>query len=404
VGNQPALAEVALAVWARDAVLLPVEEGLPEEEMAKLKRRFEPAVVITAPGGRPAIERIDRPRAAAPEILHGAAMIRLTSGSTGEPRGAVMGPEHLIAGGLASLRKIGLRPEDVGLGAVPLHHAYGFDHLILPMILQGTPVVLLRRPLPALLFRALRLRAPICLFGVPYLLDLLARHPGPPRPRTSLRVCVSAGAPLTRATAGAFRERFGVPVRTLYGSSECGAITFDDSADSAGPEGCVGTPMPGVTIRLQRGRIAVRSPLVGRGYFPDPSPGFARGRFLTPDLGRVDSEGRLHLRGRVSGLVNVGGRKVNPDEIQRAILALDGVSDAVAMGVNDPLRGERVEAWVVARAAASISGDEVRARLARSLSAHKMPKAIHFVAEIPRTSRGKVDRVSLLRSRTAPRP
>ncbi len=441
-GNRPVFFDAVLALWSLDAVVLSIEETHTQGELERIRSAFSPAVEIRA--GRRGL-RVTRCDHAA--TLPGAAIIRMTSGSTGAPRGAVVTGAQVAADGRAIVRKMGIRPEDLNLAAVPLSHSYGFDNIVLPLMMQGTPALLLVRPLPALVLRALRSKRPVVLAAVPYLLDLLARHPdasvrgrfGTTTPRHGLRLCVSAAAPLPPATAAAFHARFGVPVRNFYGSSETGGIAFDDrdggsahhdgdggfaSDDEAGgsnrdsrlggaavnggsrraPEsGFVGTPLPGVTITIERrglqglrpceGRVVVSGPAVASRYFPRNTPDLARGRFTTSDIGRLDERGRLHLTGRLTSLINVAGRKVNPDDVERALLDLGGVMDAAVMGVADPLRGEQVVAWVVARS--GTNEPRIRTELARRLSRHEQPRILKFVRRIPRTTRGKVDRQSL---------
>jgi acyl-CoA synthetase (AMP-forming)/AMP-acid ligase II len=401
IGNRPALFSTVLAVWSRDAVLLPVEEGAPAAEIESLCRTFFPAAILKVAAGRLLVHATGGGRG-----FPGAAMIRLTSGTTGAPRGVLVTDPQILADTVAIIRKTEIRRDDVTIGVVPLNHAYGFDHIVTPLFLQGTRVLLVRKALPSLLLRALRGRGPIRFPAVPYLLDLLARHPDVPR-RNGLRFCLSAGAMLPKSTSVAFRQRFGVPVRTFYGASEVGGISFDDSPGADAPEGYVGTPLPGVRISIERrgnpglprgqGRVVVRGPAVGSGYVPEPSADLARGRFRASDLGRVDDQGGLHLVGRASSLVNVAGEKVNPAEVEKALRGLDGVADAVAMGLRDPLRGERLEAWVATRS--RLGRASIREALGRRLAPHKIPRSIHLVREIPRTARGKIDRVRLLAMR-----
>jgi long-chain acyl-CoA synthetase len=403
-GNSPGFVAGALAVWSRDAALLPVDESVSAMELEGLERSFRPAAVIRAGPRRPSIRQDvdDGPRLRLP----GAAMIRLTSGSTGAPRGAVIGHSQAIADGRAIIEKMGLRGDDMNVGVIPLSHSYGFDNLLLPLVLQAIPLLLLKQALPSLIMKALQQRRPIVLPAVPYLLDLLARHPLPPR-HSGLRLCISAGAPLSRRTARAFRERFGVPVRTFYGASEAGGITFDESPEADLPDGCVGTPLPRVKIELERrglkglpkgqGRVVVSGPAVGRGYCPEGSPDFGEGRFLTSDIGRFDERKRLHLVGRVSSLVNVSGFKVNPAEVERALIGLEGVLDAAVLGVRDSLRGQSLEAWIVP--GPGEKRESIRSALSHRLAAPKIPRRLHLVASIPRTSRGKIDRLTLLKRR-----
>jgi long-chain acyl-CoA synthetase len=402
-GNRPAFLAAVLAVWARGGVVLPIEETTPREEVGRLQRAFGSVLEIRARGGRLAATGFAGTGEAARHP--GAAIIRMTSGSTGLARGALVTCSQAAADGRAIIRAMGITPDDLNLAALPLSHSYGFDNIVLPLILQGTPALILERALPSLLLCALRWRRPMILPTVPYIVDLLARHPDPPPPGSGLRLCISAGAPLPRGTEESFRRRYGVPVRTFYGASEAGGITYDGGRPGERADGCVGTPLPGVRVTIDRrglkglpqgdGRVVVEGPAVAHGYVPTASGDLAGGRFRTSDLGRLDREGRLHLKGRLSSLVNVSGRKVNPAEVERALRGVDGVQDVAVLGVRDRLRGERVEAWVVARPYRSPA--PIRNALSSRLSPHKLPRAIHLVRAIPRTARGKIDRLRLLK-------
>lgn len=405
IGNRPSFIVAALAAWKCDAVLLPADEDLPASAIDSLKEAFRPAAVVSVrAGGSPVVGALPpSPRTRLP----GAAMVRLTSGTTGKPKGVIVTAAQLVADARALIERTSLGPDEINVGAVPLGHTYGFDLIVVPLAIQGTPAILLRRPLPSLILAALRTRRPTFLAAVPYLFDLLSRQPvRSPRPG-GLRFCLSAGAPLPARVAEAFRERFGVGVRNLYGTSETGAVALDDSP--VVPAGCAGRPVRGARVTIDRaglshlprreGRIVVKGPAVAHGYFPDPSSDLRRGRFRTSDTGFLDEQGRLHLTGRVSSFVNVSGKKVNPAEVERAIRAVPGVSDVVALGVRDALRGERLEAWVVVDGVGLGDGDGIgiiREALAAALPRFKHPTSLHIVGEIPRTSRGKLDRVRLL--------
>ena len=405
VGNRPAFLIADLAVWKRGAVLLPVEESLPAAGLAQLAKRFSASVIVRGPArlrGLPAVLAL-APRGTRsarlhpPDLPRGACLVRLTSGTAGEPQAVVCTARQLVADGRAILRAMGIRRDDLTIGAIPAGHAYGFGNLVLPLILQGSPLLLLGRPLPALLARVFRMRRPTVFPAVPYLLDLLARQPG--ARAGGLRLCISAGAPLPRSVAKAFFARFGIPVRNFFGASETGGIAFDGSPMGDAPEGCVGRLLPGVRVSMEptrigglprgQGRIIVRGPAVAAGYAPRPSPDLGLGRFRSQDLGWLDEKGRLHLRGRLSERANVSGRKVHPAEVERCLLEIPGVTEAVVLALPDALRGHRLEAWVAADG--SLDSD-LRLGMARRLPAHKLPRLIHFVRALPRTERGKIDR------------
>jgi len=192
-------------------------------------------------------------------------------------------------------------------------------------------------------------------------------------------------------------------VRAFYGASECGGITFDASpgGDAAEElEGCVGSALPGVQVRLEgeEGRVTVRSDAVASGYVPGAAAGeeaFAGNLFRTGDTARLDSGGRLTLTGRAGSLVNVAGRKVNPREVESALMAIPGVGDAAVVGVPDAARGESLVACLVA--GPGVTRKQLMDRLRLDLADYKLPRKIVFVETIPRNDRGKVARETILR-------
>jgi long-chain acyl-CoA synthetase len=222
----------------------------------------------------------------------------------------------------------------------------------------------------------------------------------PPRP-ASLRLVISAGAPLSAATSARFRAIFGLPVHVFYGSSECGGICYDREGGAA-ERGTVGSPVAGVTVSLEEGAVIVQSPAVAFGYHPDPDARLAGGRFRTGDLAAWRN-GELVLQGRTDDLVNVKGKKVNPREVEGVLAGLAGVDEAVALGVPAPGRGGEVLRAVVACRPGRLTVEEVVAWCRARLSAHKVPRSVILVEALPRTARGKLDRCALLAMSADPR-
>src|SRR5439155_8665588 len=285
---------VALAtLWKRGLVPLLADADLSRVEIADLVATFRPAACLLdrrafpnggspedlgealpglhawVPGPRPGRRAEPSPSSA---TLARAAIVRLTSGSTGRPRGVAVTSEQLIADSRNICATMGLQPGDTLVGAIPLGHAYGFVHILMALALLGSRVVLLEQPLPALLSEALSGPGPLVLPGTPYLFDLLLQAAGRRRFK-GLRLCLSAGAPLPERLSRAFKERFGLPIRTFYGASECGGICYDRSRDGILPDGCVGTPLEGVQVGVRpergleegAGRIVVTSQAVALG-------------------------------------------------------------------------------------------------------------------------------------------
>ena len=187
--------------------------------------------------------------------------IKLTSGSTGEPRAIGVGERELIADATQLERTMGIGDDDRVLAAVPMTFSYGVGNLLVPALLRGRALVLPDASSPIGLLRALRDGRPTVLPAVPALLRALLR--GGFTPPESLRLVLSAGAQLPVDVARAWRERFALPVHAFYGSTESGGICYDRRGDAA-ERGLVGAPVDGVDVSLRAdGRVLVRSAAVG---------------------------------------------------------------------------------------------------------------------------------------------
>jgi long-chain acyl-CoA synthetase len=205
---------------------------------------------------------------------------------------------------------------------------------------------------------------------------------------------------LSPATATRFRETFGLPVHVFYGASECGGITYDREG-TAGERGTVGTPVEGVRIDLEPvedleegGMVTVRSPAVTAGYLP-PDPSRLDGsRFVNGDVA-VWQNGELVLRGRADDQINIKGKKVNPREVETVIGQLPGVLEVAVLGLPMPDRADQILRAVIACLPGSLTVEEVLAWCRPRLSPHKVPRSLVLVPELPRNTRGKLDRREL---------
>ena len=342
--------------------------------------------------------------APATELSPDVAAVKLSSGSTGRPRGIVTPAEGLFADDAALARTMGLVAEERILTSIPMSHSYGLASVALPALVRGSLVILADEgsgPFGTLV--AARTLDATFLPTVPAFLGALVRASAPPRLPDSLRLVITAGAPLPPETAVGFRGAYGLPVQVFYGSSETGGICFDREG-SAGERGSVGEPVDGVRIELAPvdkeagadapgavGVVTVRSPAVATGYWPEPHPRLCGGRFESSDLARW-SGGELELLGRIDDLINVRGKKVNPREVEEALADLPGVREVVALGTVCPDRGETSLRVVVAGEAERLDHAAVVAWCRSRLAEHKVPRSVVVVEEIPRTARGKVDR------------
>lgn len=416
--NGPGFLASLLALRRAGLAALLLDARTPEAEALRVLAALGAPLLLRCPAGWPqgpdGWTLVEAPRIATtapPEpVVPDTAVVKLTSGSTGTPRGIATPAEALIADDDALTATMGLRPEDRLLTTIPLSHSYGLSSLALPCLTRGALLVIPEEGgLYDPLVTAARLGATF-FPTVPAHLDALVRMSEPPPRPASLRLVITAGAPLGAATSARFRETFGLPVHVFYGSSECGGICYDREGGAA-ERGTVGSPVEGVQVALEpvdggpeeEGIVTVESAAVALGYLPDPDDRLAGGRFRTGDIASWRG-GELALQGRLDDLVNIKGKKVNPREVEGVIRRLPGVDEAVVLGVPAPGRSGETLRAVVACRPGRLTAEEVAVWCRTHLSAHKVPRSVLLVEALPRNPRGKLDRCALLALSAADRP
>ncbi len=410
LANGPAFLAGLLAVRHAGAAALLLDASTPATARHATAQALGCRALLTARGTEVlalvavavAVE-MDDTTAPLPAALGGdVAVVKLTSGSTGQPRGIVTPSAALVADDAALATTMALRDDERILAAIPMSHSYGLSSVVMPALMRRATLVVPAIGDPLDPMRMACEHQVSFLPTVPAYLQALMRRATPPRLPSTLRLVITAGAPLGPATATRFRAHYGQPVHVFYGASECGGIAFDRVGD-AGERGALGTLVDGVNVEIEsvdgrdpneegRGRVVVHSPAVARGYWPTPDPDLGSGCFRTQDLATL-AGGELVLEGRLDALINVRGKKVNPREIETALATMPGVEDVVAVGVA--VGDERMVRVFVAGPSDALGYDEVQAWCRHHLARHKVPRSIVLLAAIPRSSRGKVDHVAL---------
>lgn len=384
IGNSAAFPAFILAAWRAGCGVLPLDRDHTPlrrdrlEELCGAVFRLDASGIVLLGGGIPD-----------PASPVSADLLKVTSGSTGEPRTIRFSAAQLLADADAICDTMGLRETDINYGAIAFSHSYGFSNLVTPLLGRGIPLVAASDMMPRAVMDGLAASGATVFPGVPALFRLLSELTPPPLP---LRLCISAGAPLTPEIAAGFFRAWGRKIHSFYGASECGGMCYDSTEEPAPPRGFVGTPLRGVTLEHREdGSITVRSAAVGTGYFPSGA-GDALGQeaFSPSDLLEWSDCGYV-IKGRMSDVINVGGRKVNPAEIERVIQKLPGVREVVVLSLPSPLRGEEVAACV----AGTITEDFLRQQCGQALPAWQVPRHWFLWAEIPVNSRGKISRADL---------
>lgn len=317
------------------------------------------------------------------------AHLKTTSASTGTARCVAFTESQLVADAENVVSTMGLRADWPNLGVISLAHSYGFSNLVLPLLLHGIPLVLAGPPLPEIVRRAAETEHAITLAAVPALWR--AWHEAAAIP-TNVKLAISAGAPLPLTLEQAVLRDCGVKIHNFYGSSECGGIAYD-AADSARTETAnVGSAMKNVELSVaSNGCLTVRSAAVGQGYWPNGDDSLKDGVFRTSDLAEIQ-DGNVLLRGRLSDLINIAGRKLDPATIEASLVQHPAVVECLAFGVPDiaDARGETIV--VCYRTHADIAPEDLRRFLLQRLPAWQVPREWCAVDSLSPNQRGKLSR------------
>ncbi len=381
--------------------------GMPVLELAV--SLSEPAGVFTLLGSTRALATYT-PGFGRPEDV---ALVLQTSGTTARPKVVPLSQRNVLASASNLAASLQLTAADRCLHFLPMFHIGGIvDVLATPLLTGGQAFCSVSFSAPSF-FRDLETFRPSWTQAVPVMLEemlanapahaaLLANH--------SLRLVRSVSAPLAAPRMIAFEKVFNVPVIEIYGMTETtGVITSNPLPPAQRLPASVGV-VAGTELRVldstsrqplpagQVGEVVVRGANVMVGYEDAPEDNarsFVDGWFHTGDLGYLDAQGYLFLTGRVKDMINRGGEKVSPFEVDQALLEHPAVFDAAAFAMPHPALGEDVAAVVVLKAGASASALELTAFLRERLAFFKIPKALHFAEKVTRAANGKLQRARL---------
>lgn len=380
-----------LAILERGAVVVPIDRDATPNEVATILTHFGArALVYRAASGRTEITPRSESRVLARDER--IALVKLTSGSSGLPKGILTTEENLVSDCENICASMEIEPSDLNLGAIPFSHSYGFSNLVTPLLLRGTAIVATNQYLPLSLVELANRHRCTVFPGIPMIFDHLGRLPKEDGSFETVRTFLSAGAPLRDAVSRAFRERHGAAIHSFYGCSECGGIAWDRKGASV-ERGSVGSPMSGVALEIdpESGRLVVLSKAVASGYAfgaDEENWRFANGRYTTDDLVRIDDAGEVVLTGRVGDMINIAGKKVNPREVEQVILRMPGVREARVWGESAGARGDVVAAAVVGEP--SVTREAVREFCRGYLSSWKVPRVVKILDRLPLDERGKL--------------
>lgn len=329
------------------------------------------------------------------------AVLLYTSGTTGFPKGALLSHQNVVIATQTAAVTFGLQPEDRVLLCLSAFHNFAQIAALTPCFEAGATLILHRQFALETVLRSIEKEEATFFYGVPTLYLLLLEQARPEQLR-SIRRFISAGAPLPVSLQHKWLEKYGRAIQEGYGLTEVCLATFNH--DPISSAGSVGRPLAGVQIRIvdelgdavapgELGEVIVNSPSVLRSYWnrPEESAAVLRdGWFHTGDLGRLDEDGCLYIVDRIKDMVNVGGVKVYPAEVESILYQHPAVTEAAVYGVAEPLLGEQVQASVVLKAGAAVTAQELIAFCRQRMAEFKTPGQIEFVDQLPKNRSGKI--------------
>ncbi len=415
------VAAVAAEAGLRSIIVCPMRGILPFVKgwLFQLFKRKDQAVFSEGDGLHLRMETLmrgaDKPTPVFIDAKVDVAVLQYTGGTTGVPKGAMLTHANLTANAYQVIRHVGcLRAaEERVLGVLPLFHVFAMTNVMNIPVALGCEIVLVPRfQLQDLL--ATIAAAKVTVFpGVPTIYTAINNAPGlDPKGLSSLKLCISGGAPLPGEVRQRFEELSGCKLVEGYGLSETSPVLTANPPLGVIKDGSVGLPVPQTVIEIrdltqphrvlpqgERGEVCARGPQVMQGYWHRPEEtrnAFVDGAFRTGDVGYVDEDGYLYLVDRIKDVILCGGYNVYPRMIEEALYLHPAVAEAVVIGVEDKYRGQAPKGFVTLRDGETATPEELLAFLTKQVSKIEMPKAVEIREQLPKTLVGKLSKKELV--------
>ncbi len=360
----------------------------------------------------------DRPLTTVEVTPQDLALLQYTGGTTGRPKGAMLGHDQLSinAQQVAAINPFGNVRNEVFMGALPFFHVFANTALLNHAMATGASIAMVPR------FETKQVLATIQKYrctgfpGVPTMFQAMLDHPDLAKTDlSSLKVCISGGAPMPGPVHVRFEEVTGVRLVEGYGLTESSGVVSANPYDGTRKRGTIGQLVPGTEVILldkehpeslapdgEPGELAVHGPQVMRGYWNHPETDAETfverdgKRYLrTGDVARIDDEGFLEIVDRIKDMIAVGGFKVFPSVVEDVILEHPAVKEALVIGVPEEYRGEVPRAYVTLAEGASATGVELAAWLNAKIGKHERVDSVVIRDSLPKTIIGKLDRKTL---------
>jgi long-chain acyl-CoA synthetase len=346
------------------------------------------------------------------------ALLQYTGGTTGLPKGAMLTHGNLTSAvSIYDVWNLTNKTERNAIERIilvlPLFHIYALTVVLLRSLKNGELISLHQRFDPEAVLRDIETKRATVFPGVPTMWIAIANQPDlDKRDLSSLVMAGSGGAPLPVEVANIFQRKTGLTLKSGWGMTETCSPGTGHPKDGPDKPGSIGLMLPGIEMDVvslddpkqvlpvgETGEIRIRGPNVTRGYWnreQETAEAFVGDRFLTGDIGYMDSDGYFYLVDRKKDMIISGGFNVYPQMIEQAIYMHPAVQEVIVIGIPDDYRGEAAKAFVTLRAGAEpFTIEDLRAFLTGKVGKHELPVAVEFLKELPRTSVGKLSRHEL---------
>lgn len=390
-------------------VLLLPPDGATDARKAAEANGVPTFIVEMDAAGTVTLSEVTARKTLVPPAVDDVALVLHTSGSTGRPKRVPLSHTNLSISAHNVARCYALASDDVSLCVMPLFHVHGLVASTLAPLATGGSIIVPARFNPLSFWQTAETYGATWFSAVPTIHQLLLARvkPGASRPAgaAKLRFIRSCSASLPPQVMHDLEAAFGAPVLEAYGMSEAAHQMSSNPLPANGPRlpGSVGR---GTDVKIsimdeagkhlgpnERGEVVIQGPNVMTAYENNPeanATSFTDGWFRTGDQGFLDDNGYLTLVGRLKELINRGGEKISPREVDEVLLKHPAIGEAVCFGVPHKMWGEEVEAAVVVKG--PVTEAELLAYCKEQLSDFKRPKQIHITETIPRTATGKIQR------------
>lgn len=343
------------------------------------------------------------------------AILQYTGGTTGFPKGVMLTHKNLVAN--AKMCETWLykceEGKEVVLGALPFFHVYGMTTVLILSVLQGSKVVLIPKPEPEVLLKAIQSQKVTMFPGAPTMYIGLLNHPDLQKyDLSSIDSCISGSATLPVEVQEQFESLTGGKLVEGYGLTEASPVTHANLLwDGERIKGSIGIPWPNTLAEIRDletdeplppgevGELVIKGPQVMKGYWnrpEDTEETLRNGWLYTGDLGYMDEKGYFYIVDRKKDMIIASGFNIYPREIEEVLYEHPAVQEAVVAGIPDPYRGETVKAYIVLKEDHSVTEKEMDHFARKHLAAYKVPKLYEFRDELPKTTVGKILRRQLV--------